>query len=95
MLGEIRSKYSTIPIPNSEVIMNGPELKSESQQEKTDLITQLREDLERTSTQTQMQIQRENSENIQGVLKNIPMKIYIGIFLLFSLLPSLSQGIII
>jgi hypothetical protein len=78
MLGEIRSKYSTIPIPDSEVVMNGPELKSEAQQEKADLITQLREDLERTATQMQLQIQKENSENVQGVLKTIPMKIYIG-----------------
>lgn len=78
MLGEIRQKYSTIPIPNSEVTLNGDSLKSEAQQEKQDLITQLRETLERASTPSQLDIQRQNTENTQGVLKNMPMKIYIG-----------------
>ena len=73
-----RSKSSNITIPHADVTMNGPEVKSEAQQEKTDLNMQLRKDLERTSTAIQLQIQRENSENIQGVLKNIPIKIYIG-----------------
>lgn len=78
ILGEIRSKYGTIPIPDSEVTLNGPELKSEAQQEKSDLVAQLREDLERTSTQTQLEIQRETSENIQAIVRNMPMKIYVG-----------------
>jgi hypothetical protein len=63
-LGDIRSKYQTIPIPGSELTLNGDALKQEAQQEKEQLITLLREDLERTSTQTQMQIQAENTENL-------------------------------
>jgi hypothetical protein len=77
-LGEIRSKYQTIPIPGSELTLNGDQLKQEAQQEKEQLITLLREDLERTSTQTQMQIQAENSDNLLTTLTKIPQGIYVG-----------------
>lgn len=77
-LGEIRSKYQTIPIPGSEISLNGDSLKQEGQQEKEQLITLLREDLERTSTQTQMQIQAENAENLLNTLNKIPQGIYVG-----------------
>jgi hypothetical protein len=77
-LGEIRSKYQTIPIPGSELTLNGDQLKQEATQEKELLITLLREDLERTSTQTQMQIQAENAENLLNTLNKVPQQIYIG-----------------
>jgi hypothetical protein len=77
-LGEIRSKYQTIPIPGSELTLNGEALKQEAQQEKEMLITLLREDLERTSTQTQMQIQAENAENLLNTLNKVPQGIFIG-----------------
>lgn len=77
-LGEIRSKYATIPIPGSELTLNGDQLKQEAQSEKELLITQLREDLERTSTQTQLQIQAENAENLKNTLNKIPQQIYVG-----------------
>jgi hypothetical protein len=78
MLGEVRQKYSTIPIPNSEITLNGDALKSEAQQEKQELVTQLRESLEKASTTSQLDMQRQNTENTQTVLKNVPMKIYVG-----------------
>lgn len=82
-LGEIRSKYQTIPIPGSELTLNGDALKQEAQQEKEQLITLLREDLERTSTQTQMQIQAENTENLMNVLNRVPLGIYVGSLAMF------------
>jgi hypothetical protein len=41
MLGNVRSKYSTIPIPGGEVTLDGPALISQAQSEKEALITQL------------------------------------------------------
>ena len=78
IVGEIRSKYQTIPIPGSEISLNGDSMKQEAQTEKDQLLEQLRTDLERTGTQVQMQIQAENSENMQKLLSKIPMMIYIG-----------------
>ena len=78
LLGAIRSKYSTIPIPNSEVSLDGATLKSEAATEKEYLITQLRETLEATSRQRQLEMKREESENLQQSLNRVPLKIYIG-----------------
>jgi hypothetical protein len=72
-LGDVREKYSTIPIPGAEITLNGPALKMEAQAEKESLITQLREDLERTTPTTQLDIQRQQAENIEQVLKRTPM----------------------
>ena len=78
LLGAIRSKYGTIPIPNSEVSLDGATLKSEAATEKEQLITQLRETLEATSRQRQLEMKREESENLQQSLNRVPLKIYIG-----------------
>jgi len=77
-LGEIRSKYSEIPIPDSTITLNGNELKSEAEQMKDRLITELREDLDRTSMEAQMEIQANNAENLARVVDKIPMKIFVG-----------------
>ena len=47
MLGQVRGKYSSVPIPNGEVTLNGTDLISQGQAEKTELITQLREFLDK------------------------------------------------
>ena len=78
LLGAIRSKYGSIPIPNSEVSLDGTTLKSEAATEKEYLITQLRETLEATSRQRQLEMKREESENLQQSLNRVPLKIYIG-----------------
>jgi hypothetical protein len=78
MLGYVRGKYSSIPIPNSEVTLNGSDLVSQGQTEKEALITQLREFLEKL-TKEQM-LTRQNSEATQmtEILGKVPLKIYVG-----------------
>ena len=78
LLGAIRSKYGTIPIPNSEVSLDGTTLKSEAASEKENLLTQLRETLEATSRSKQLEMKRGEAENLQQSLNRIPLKIYIG-----------------
>ncbi len=78
LLGCIRQKYQTIPIPGGEVTLDGAELRNEAQQEKTDLITQLRETLDATSQKSQMENQALQAEQMQETLKRVPMFIYIG-----------------
>jgi len=78
LLGAIRSKYGSIPIPNSEISLDGSQLKSEAATEKEYLLTQLRETLEATSRQRQLEMKREESENLQQSLNRVPLKIYIG-----------------
>ena len=43
MLGAVRAKFSSVPIPNSEITLDGADLRSEAATEKEILITELRE----------------------------------------------------
>ena len=76
-LGSIRSKYESLPIPNSEVRLDGTTLRQEGQQEIEKLEQFLRETLEQAGKKSQMEKQRENEENMNAILKNVPMPIYI------------------
>jgi len=78
LLGMVRSKYGTIPIPNSEVSLDGDTLRAEATAEKDQLIEQLREMLDQTSNKALMEADRESSENLQEKLKKVPYPIYIG-----------------
>tara|TARA_Y100000992_G_scaffold292240_1_gene249561 strand:- start:3621 stop:4784 length:1164 start_codon:yes stop_codon:yes gene_type:complete len=78
LLGIVRSKYGTIPIPNAEVSLDGDTLRAEATSEKEQLIEQLRETLEQTSRKALMEAQRDESEFQQDTLKKVPYPIYIG-----------------
>ena len=78
LLGIVRSKYGTIPIPNSEVSLDGDALRAEATAEKEQLVEQLRENLEQTSRKALMEAQKEESESQQETLKKVPYPLYIG-----------------
>jgi hypothetical protein len=78
LLGIVRSKYGTIPIPNSEVSLDGDTLRAEAAAEKEQLIEQLRENLEQTSRKALMEARRDESEFEQETLKKVPYPVYIG-----------------
>jgi len=78
LLGIVRSKYGTIPIPNAEVSLDGDTLRAEASAEKEQLIEQLRENLEQTSRKALMEAQKEESESQQETLKKVPYPLYIG-----------------
>ena len=92
-LGEIREKYQTIPIPGSELTLNGASLKSEGQAEKDALIAQLREDLDRTSTTTQLDLKSQQQQSLQGILKGIPYGIYVGALSAIMIIPHVMRFI--
>ena len=60
LLGMVRSKYGTIPIPNSEVSLDGETLRAEATAEKEQLVEQLREMLDQTSNKALMEADRES-----------------------------------
>ena len=78
LLGMVRSKYGTIPIPNSDVSLDGDTLRAEATAEKEQLVEQLREMLDQTSNRALMEADREASDNLQEKLKKVPYPIYIG-----------------
>ena len=77
-LGYVRGKYSSIPIPNAEVTLNGPELVSQGQTEKADLITQLREFLDKLTKEQMLTRQNAEATQMNELLGKVPLKIYVG-----------------
>lgn len=78
VLGAVREKYSSVPIPGSEVSLDGAALRAEAVSEKEALVEQLRENLEETSRRRQMEIEEEISEKMNNQLSRIPTPIIIG-----------------
>ena len=78
LLGAIREKYSTIPIPDAEVSLDGAALRAEAQVEKDALILQLRENLEELGRKNQFEIRKNEAEYHQDMLRKIPLKLYVG-----------------
>jgi hypothetical protein len=78
MLGLIRNKYSSVPIPNGEVTLNGSDLVSQGQAEKDTLITQLREFLDKLTKEQMMTRQNAEATQMHEMLSKVPLKIYVG-----------------
>jgi len=78
LLGMIRSKYGSIPVPNAETTLDGDTLRSEATTEKEFLVTQLRENLEASSRKMMLEADSEESTRLQEKLQKVPLPIYIG-----------------
>ena len=77
MLASVRGKYSTVPIPGSEVTTNAAELRSEAASEKQALVEELKLLLEEASRSKYMEKEAQISQNTQDILSKIPYPIYI------------------
>src|SRR5210317_1577444 len=78
LLGAMREKYSSVPIPGSEISLDGAALRAEAQTEKDALIEQLRENLEELSRKSQFEIRNNESNYQQEMLRKVPLTIYTG-----------------
>tara|TARA_Y100000310_G_scaffold113356_1_gene111875 strand:- start:520 stop:1689 length:1170 start_codon:yes stop_codon:yes gene_type:complete len=78
LLGLIRSKYSSIPIPGAETTLDGETLRSEAIAEKERLITLLRDMLELASSQELMESEAVEADKTMEILRKVPLKIYTG-----------------
>ena len=78
MLGYVRGKYQTIPIPGAEVTLNQSDLLTSATATKESLITRLREYFDSTSRQALLE--RRQAESVARVaeINNVPMTIFIG-----------------
>lgn len=90
LLGAIREKYASVPIPGGEISLDGAALRAEATTEKETLITQLRENLEELSRKTQFENRNNEATQQQEMLRKVPLAIYIG-----SLVPFILSFIFI
>ncbi len=73
LLGHVRSKFKSIPIPNTDIQLDGTELVSEGREDKKDLETKLREMLDSLTYDKIIETNASKAENIQKQLKTIPI----------------------
>ena len=78
MLGYIRGKYTTVPVPGSEATLNQADLLTDARSEKTELLTNLRSMLEEASRGAQMEAQAQESDFLRATLAQVPMTIHVG-----------------
>tara|TARA_R110002050_G_scaffold295163_1_gene453697 strand:- start:153 stop:1328 length:1176 start_codon:yes stop_codon:yes gene_type:complete len=78
LLGIIRSKYSSMPIPDGEVTLDGEGLKTEGREEKLQLLEELKEFLDSVSLTEKLKAEAEEVNAQQEVLAKAPLPIFIG-----------------
>jgi hypothetical protein len=78
ILGLIRGKYSTVPIPGAEVTLNQSDLLSQASAEKDTLLTKLRDYFDTTSRQSLLERRAAETTARQTEISQVPMTIYIG-----------------
>jgi hypothetical protein len=81
ILGLIRSKFGSIPVPGAEVTLNGTDLISQGREDKDKLITTLREMLDTMTYDKLIEMQATRAENMNKQLKYVPMPNGSAIFL--------------
>ena len=78
MLGGIRGKYQSVPIPGAETTLDYSRLLSEASSEKISLITELKELLEATTRVKQLERKNQEAQLTQETFYKVPYPIYIG-----------------
>jgi len=78
MLGYVRGKYTTVPIPGSEITLNQSDLITAATNERNALIERLRAYLDSTSRKALLEKKAAEAENQKNILNDVPMCIFIG-----------------
>ncbi len=73
LLGLIRSKFQSIPIPNADLQLNGDALISQGREDKDKLVTQMKEFLTNLTHAKLVEADALAAENLQKQLRYIPM----------------------
>jgi hypothetical protein len=81
--GQIRSKFSTVPIPNSDVTLNGPELIADGREAQRELREELKNMLDETTYQNLIKMEAELRAALEETWKGVPLGVYIGVYLPF------------
>jgi len=78
LLGLIRGKYSTVPIPGAEATLNGGDLIAKGKDMQNTLREKLRTDLADMTRQAQLERKQSEETSMTDTLSKVPLLIYIG-----------------
>ena len=77
LLGLIRGKYTTVPIPGADVTLNAGDLVAKGKDAQTTLREKLRADLEDMSRRSQLERKQSENQSLSDTLNQIPIPIFI------------------
>ena len=77
-LGQVRSKFATVPIPGESVTLNGPALISEGREEQGNLRDELKDVLDQLTYQALAAKDSEISDNVNNLGQKIPAGVFVG-----------------
>ena len=77
-LGQIRSKFGTIPIPGESVTLNGTALITEANAEKKALKDELTGILDQLTYAAALKTDAEMFESVKNMQKDIPLPVFVG-----------------
>ena len=72
-LGLIRSKFSSVPIPGSDVQLNGSDLLSQGREDRQRLSESLSDTLDKLTYQKLLEADAAQSESMMNILKRVPI----------------------
>jgi hypothetical protein len=75
VLGLVRSKFKTIPIPSADLVLNGEELIAQGREDKEKLKSDLKDLIDSLTYDKLLEIEAGKAENMNKMLKYIPMPI--------------------
>ncbi len=78
MLGHVRSKFASIPIPGNDIQMNGGDLISAAKEEQTALRDELKTILDELTYNKLNEKDAAEMENVNKILAHVPMAIFTG-----------------
>jgi hypothetical protein len=78
LLGNIRSKFDSVPYPDGQIKMDGDKLRREAAEEKSMLIKELQNTLEETGQRSQLKRQADAAAAVQQTFAKVPTLIYVG-----------------
>jgi hypothetical protein len=78
MLGQVRGKFSTVPIPGESVTLNASDLLSQARTEMDQLREELKTILDETTYDKLAAIDSSMQDSAKKVLENIPTGIFVG-----------------
>ena len=78
LLGLVRGKYTTVPIPGAETTLNGADLVAKGRDMQEKLREKLKTDLEDMTRKAQLERKQSENQSLNETLNDIPMMIFVG-----------------
>lgn len=78
MLGQVRGKFSSIPIPGNDINLNASELLSQAKEEQSSLKEELKQILDSLTYDAMVEGDAKLAEDANRIQVNVPMTIFVG-----------------